>query len=146
MRPLEFYQLGISLSQDAAAESLQRTAVGRLYYGLHHEACCRYFRNNPTSRPLDRNRRHTDLRERYNRDVDPKSKDIGVLLNDLMTLRAEADYQLTPPLRFRSRSLETKQFLGLAVNTAQQLLDALEEYSPGEAEDGCKCSQAYVSG
>ena len=146
MRPLDFYRLGISLSQDAAAESLQRTAVGRLYYGLHHEACCRYFRNNPTSRPLNRNRRHTDLRERYNRDVDPKSKDVGILLNDLMTLRAEADYQLILPMRFKRRSLDAKQFLGLAVNTAQQLLDALEDYSPGEAQDGCECPQAYMSG
>ena len=146
MRPLEFNRLGISLSQTAESESLQRTVVGRLYYGLHHEACCRYFRNNPTSRPLNRNRRHTDLRERYNRDVDPKSKDVGILLNDLMTLRAEADYQLILPMRFKRRSLDAKQFLGLAVNTAQQLLDALEDYSPGEAQDGCECPQAYMSG
>ena len=146
MRPLEFYRLGISLSQTAESESLQRTGVVRLYYGLHHEACCRYFRNNPTSRPLNRNRRHTDLRERYNRDVDPKSKDVGILLNDLMTLRAEADYQLILPMRFKRRSLDAKQFLGLAVNTAQQLLDALEDYSPGEAQDGCECPQAYMSG
>ena len=147
MRPLEFYRLGISLSQTAESESLQRTVVGRLYYGLHHEACCRYFRTNPsTEPPLNRNRRHVDLRDRYNRDGDPKSKDVGNLLNDLMALHSEADYQLVLPLRFRNRSWGAKQVLDLAVNTARQLLDALEEYSPGEAEDGCECPQAYMSG
>lgn len=146
MRPIEFYWLGISLSQDAEAEAVQRTAVGRLYYGLHHEACCRYFRTNPQGQPLNRNRRHVDLRERYNGDDNPKSKEVGTLLNDLLTLRSEADYQLVLPLRFRNRSLDAKQVLDLAVETARQLLDALEEYSPGEAEDGCKCPHAYMSG
>ena len=139
MRPIEFYRLGISLSQEAVDEPLQRTAVGRLYYGLHHEACCRYFRTSNDGEPLNRNRRHADLRERYNKGSDAISKTVGNLLNDLMTLRSEADYQLVLPLRFRNRSLDAKQLLNLAVETAQQLLDALEEYSPGEAEDGCEC-------
>ena len=139
MRPIEFYRLGISLSQDAEAEALQRTAVGRLYYGLHHEACCRFFRTNPLEPPLNRSGRHSDLRNRYNRDIAPSSKNVGVLLNDLMELRAEADYQLVPPLTFRNLRLDSKQILDTAVKIAQQLLDALEEYSPGEAEDGCEC-------
>ena len=147
MRPLEFYRLGVSLSQNADAEPLQRTAVGRLYYGLHHEACCRYFRMNPsTEPPLNRNRRHADLRERYNKRDDTVSRTVSNLLNDLMVLRSEADYQLVLPLRFKNRSLDANQVLDLAVKTAEQLLDALDEYSPGEAEDGCKCPEAYMSG
>ena len=43
MRPLDFYRLGIELSSDAYTEARQRTVVNRLYYGLHHEACCRLF-------------------------------------------------------------------------------------------------------
>ncbi len=148
MRPLDFYRLGISLSESADAESLQRTVVGRLYYGLHHEACCRYFRTNPVagSGPLNRNRRHADLRDRYNRRNDPKSRTVGNLLNDLMLLRSEADYELIPPLRFRSLRLDARQLLKLAIETARQLMDALDEYSPGEAEDGCSCPHAYTSG
>ena len=65
MRPLDFYRAGVALAAGASTESLRRTAVGRLYYGLHHEACCRYFRKNPGARPLDRNRRHARLADRY---------------------------------------------------------------------------------
>ncbi len=41
MTPLEFYELGLALSRSAAAPAEHRTVIGRLYYGLHHEACCR---------------------------------------------------------------------------------------------------------
>jgi hypothetical protein len=34
----------------------------------------------------------------------------------------------------------------LALVSAQQLLDALEAFSPGEAEDGCNCPQGYTVG
>ena len=150
MRPLQFYRLGIDLAQgtslEALQEPLQRTAVGRLYYGLHHEACCRYFGKNPSSSPLNRNRRHTDLRNRFNSDVDPISKTVGNLLRVLMELRAEADYELAPPLKFRNRPIDVRQFMDLAVEHSRQLLDALETYSPGEAEDGCNCPVAYTSG
>ena len=146
MKPLDFYRFGMSLSETADAEAAQRTAVSRLYYGLHHEACCRYFRTNPASGPLNGNRRHVDLRDRYNSPDAPKSRTVGRLLNDLRMLRSQADYELVPPLRFRNRSLDPRQFLSLAVETARQLLDALDDYSPGEAEDGCKCPQAFMSG
>ncbi len=146
MRPLDFYRLGLSLSETADAEAVQRTAVSRLYYGLHHEACCRYFRTNPESEALNISRRHVDLRDRYNSPDDLKSRTVGRLLNDLRMLRSVADYELVPPLRFRNRPLAPQQFLSLAVETARQLLDALEDYSPGEAEDGCRCPLAYVSG
>ena len=35
--------------------------------------------------------------------------------------------------------MDVRQLLSLAVELAEQLLDALETYSPGEAEDGCYC-------
>ena len=43
MRPLDFYRLGVALAYSADSETLQRTVINRLYYGLHHEACCRFF-------------------------------------------------------------------------------------------------------
>lgn len=144
MRPLDFYRLGMAVASNAMVEPEQRMAVGRLYYGLHHEACCRFFRKNPTADPLNRNRRHTDLRDRYNSLNDPDSKSVGSLLNDLMRLRAEADYRLASPLRFRNRPMTAQDLLNVAVESANQLLDALETFSPGEAEDGCNCPEAYI--
>ena len=146
MRPLDFYRLGLSLSETADAEAVQRTVVSRLYYGLHHEACCRFFRTNPDSGALNISRRHVELRDRYNTPDDPKSRTIGRLLNDLRMLRSAADYELALPIRFRGRSLTPEEFLSLAVETARQLLDALDDYSQGESEDGCRCPLAYVSG
>ena len=145
MRPLDLYRFGVSLAETAEAESAQRTVVNRLYYGLHHEACCRYFRANADSAPLDTNRRHTELRERFNVRDDPRARTIGNLLNDMMALRREADYELALPIRFRNRPLAPEQFLNMALETGRQLLHALEQYSPGEAEDGCRCPHAYVS-
>ena len=146
MRPLDFYRLGLSLAETANDEASQRTAVGRLYYGLHHEACCRYFRSTSDTEPLNGSQRHSELRNRYNRRDNSKSKEVGNLLRDLMTLRREADYELAPPLRFRRQSLAPRQFLELAVKTAEQLLNALEDYSPGEAEDGCRCLVSFRPG
>ena len=138
MKPLELYRLGIAAA-NAASEPEQRTAVNRLYYGLHHEACCRLFRKKPESGPLSRGRRHTELRDRYNEDTDPHSRTIGNLLNELRLLRVEADYNLALPLTFRARLLDPKQLLDIALQIANQLLEALDLYSPGEAEDGCRC-------
>ncbi len=39
MRSLDFYYLGRRLAESAITEAEYRTAIGRLYYGLHHEAC-----------------------------------------------------------------------------------------------------------
>jgi hypothetical protein len=143
VKPLEFYRLGVLTAPGAVFEPQQRTVVNRLYYGLHHEACCRYFRKFPWSQAINSNRRHTDLRIRFSSSDDPISKTVGSLLGDLMRLRTEADYRLVQPLRFRNRSMDVPQLLSLAVELAEQLLDALETYSPGEAEDGCYCPQAY---
>ena len=143
MRPLEFHRLGLRLAQDAATESQQRIAVTCLYYGLHHEACCRFFRNNPFARPLNRNSRHRDLGDRYRHSIEPHTNYIARLLDDLTRLRAECHYQLTLPLRFRDTSYQPNQILELALEKSNQLLAALEAYSPGEAPDNCNCPQTY---
>ena len=143
MRPLEFHRLGLRLAQDANTEAQQRIAVTCLYYGLHHEACCRFFRNNPFARPLNRNGRHRELRDRYFHSIEPHTSHIAGLLDDLATLRAECHYQLTLPLRFNGASYQPDQILELALEKSTQLLAALEAYSPGEAPDGCNCPQTY---
>ena len=142
MRPLEFYRLGVVIAQMASTEPEQRTAVNRLYYGLHHEACCRFFRRNPNADPLSRNRRHTELCYRFRRGPDPDARIIGRLLNNLRQLRNESDYNLAPSLRYKNRRINSRQLATLGVGVAAELLQALETYSPGEAEDGCSCPQA----
>ena len=146
MKPLDFYRLGIESSANANTEAVQRTVIGRLYYGLHHESCCRFFRENPAARPLNRNRRHTDLIARYREMDDCAASDIASLLLTLSVLRSEADYELVPPLRFENRSHSTKEMMEYAVKFAEQLLEALDRYSPGDAPDGCRCPTVYSSG
>ena len=143
MRPLDFYRAGVALADIASTESLRRTAVGRLYYGLHHEACCRYFRKNPGAPPLDRNRRHAQLADRYLNSPEPAAQQIGRRLNDMARLRREADYELVPPLRFENRSIDSHELLDFALDISQRLLAALERYSPGAAPDGCRCPVVY---
>ena len=145
MRPLDFYRLGVALAESAAVESLRRAVVGRLYYGLHHEACCRYFRENPGARPLSVNGRHTQLRDRYLQSGHDDGEDIGRLLRRMIQLRIEADYQLAGPLRFRNNSIDSAELMRLALDTSQQLLAALDRYSPGDAPDGCRCPTVYSS-
>ena len=146
MRPLDFYRLGVASAPGATTESLQRMVVNRLYYGLHHEACCRYFRENPGARPLDRNRRHIELKNRYRNSYGQTAREIGDLLSQMSKLRSEADYELVPPLRFRNHSIDSQELMEIALDTSQQLLAALERYSPGAAPDGCRCPVAYSRG
>ncbi len=146
MRPLDFYRLGVALSERAAVESLRRAVVGRLYYGLHHEACCRYFRENPGARPLSVNGRHTQLRNRYMESGRDDGEAVGELLGSMILIRIEADYHLAPPLRFRNRSIDSAELMRLALDTSQQLLAALDRYSPGAAPDGCHCPTVYSRG
>ena len=143
MRPLDFHRLGLRLAQDAVTEAQQRIAVTCLYYGLHHEACCRFFRNNPFARPLNRNRRHRELRDRYYYSIEPHAGYVAELLGELSSLRAECHYQLTLPLRFRGASYQPDQMLELALDRSNRLLSALEIYSPGEAPNNCNCPQTY---
>ncbi len=96
VRPIEYYNWAVGLAGNAATEAEQRTVVSRLYYGLHHEACCRYYRVNPAA-ALKRRNRHACLAITFNSASDATSKNIANLLKDLRDLRAQADYELVPP-------------------------------------------------
>ena len=146
MKPLDFYRLGLALAANAGSEAVQRTAVSRLYYGLHHEACCRFFRENPAARPLNRNRRHSGLVDRCRELDDSITTEIAQLLVTLSLLRSESDYQLAPPLRFRNQSYSPRDEMEYAVGFASQLMEALDLYSPGAAPDGCRCPVVYSRG
>ncbi len=139
MRPLELYDLGMELAARADGESVQRSAVNRLYYGLLHEACCRYFRVNPSAAPIPRSRRHREVGDRFRSKGDETSLNIVRLLRILAGLRTECDYNLTRELMHGGRAYPPSDILTIAVDFAGEILAALEEYSPGEAEDGCNC-------
>ncbi len=139
MRPLDYYDLGVELASEQSSEIRQRTAVNRLYYGLHHEACCRYFRENPSADPIPRTRRHRELGDRFSRSHDPVSRDIARRLRELSQLRAECDYRLSDALRFAGSIYRVKEVLEISVRIAGDLLDALDIYSPGNASEDCDC-------
>lgn len=146
MRPRDFYDLGLRLADAAQSEAEQPTAVGRLYYGLHHEACCRYFRRNPGAPPVPAGNRHSELSNRFNSNPsDVDSTRVGTLLRGLSHMRSECDYELQLPLRHRGRSYDCAAILRLAMATAEDLLTALEAYSPGDAVDGCECRTAAAT-
>ena len=138
MKPIEFYQLGTTAASNATSEAEQRMAVGRIYYGLHHEACCRFFRQNPNALSLSRSSRHTELCRRFNTLTDTTPKTVGNLLNDLRELRTQADYELTK-IQFRQQPMTIQQLVRTTVTLGKQLLQELEQYSPGQAQDGCNC-------
>lgn len=138
MRPIEFYNLAVAAASTAVSEAEHRTVVSRLYYGLHHEACCRYFRVNPNASPLKLRNRHPELSGRFNIPTDPTAVQISNDLRDLKKLRGMADYDLTR-LRFRRRTLTSQQLMINALNVGQRLLQHLDTYSPGAATDGCPC-------
>ena len=135
---MEFYHLAVAIAPSAVSEPFQRTVVGRLYYGLHHEACCRYYRVNSSASPLTRRSRHASLYMRFNQQTDATSKKIGNLLARLSHLRTLADYDIGQ-MFINGRQVTAAQVLSSATNVAAQLLQALDSYSPGEALDGCVC-------
>ena len=139
VRPIEIYNWAIGQSGNAATEVEQRTVVSRLYYGLHHEACCRYYRKNPAAAALNRSNRHAGLAVSFNSASDGTSKNIGNLLKDLRDLRVQADYVLSPPTYYRGKRINWGSLVTMAVMHGEQLLEELEQYSPGEAGDGCRC-------
>ena len=139
MRPLDFYQLGVRLADSATTEAEQRAAIGRLYYGLHHEACCRYFRENPGAQPLSRGSRHAQLIGRYSALRASPTQRIRRLLRQLSRMRNLSDYELAGPIKYQQRERSAAELTRLAVVVAEGLLAALEDFSPGEAEDGCYC-------
>ena len=139
MRPLDFYRLGMHLAGSAATQAEHRCAVGRLYYGLHHEACCRYFRENPEAPALGRGSRHAKLIERYAGLRTHETRRVRRLLRQLSHMRNISDYELDNPLSYHNRERSASELMRMAVSIAEGLLGALDDFSPGEAEDGCRC-------
>ena len=143
MRPLNFYDLGLRLVEEGRTEAEQRTGVSRLYYGLHHEAACRYFRENPDAPPIPRNRRHAALREVFRALGTPLGADIASRLRRLAWMRGECDYRVGAPLRYAGAEEPLSTTVSRALTTAADCLAALDAYSPGESADG---SEWRVSG
>ena len=139
MKPLDFYRLGLRLSTTATTEAEQRTVVSRLYYGLHHEACCRFFRENPDALPLPQGSRHYRMRERYGGQRTQAEQEVARLLAQIFAMRNMADYELRGTIQYQAREFESSQLMSLALIIAEDLLNALESFSPGEAPDGCDC-------
>lgn len=139
MRPIEFYIWATAQAGQAITEAEQRTVVSRLYYGLHHEACCRYFRRNPTAPPLGKGNRHAGLSITFNASSDATSKNIANLLKDLRDIRVQADYELSTQLNYRGNRINWESLVKIAMVYGQDLMEELENYSPGEASDGCPC-------
>ena len=54
-------------------------------------------------------------------------------------MRNISDYELGSPIRYQKTDRSAAQLMRTAVVVAQGLLTALEDFSPGEAEDGCYC-------
>ena len=140
MKSIEFYNLGVAVAPKVASEAERRSVVGRIYYGLHHEACCRFFRMNSWAPYLARDgSRHMVLIAKYRGSRgNPVAHRIGHLLDQLRRLRTTADYDLTS-MAFNRRPISGTDLLATAVKTGELLIRALEQYSPGEAEDGCQC-------
>ena len=140
MKPIEFYNLGVAVAPTVNTEAERRAVVGRIYYGLHHEACCRFFRVNNRTPYLQRDgSRHWALIAKYRRSRrNPAAHRIGDLLDQLRRLRTTADYDLAA-MTFNKKPISEADLLSAAMNTGQFLLRALEQYSPGVAVDGCQC-------
>ena len=139
MRPLDFYDLGVQLAASAGTEAECRNAIGRLYYGLHHEACCRYFRDHPAAQPIGRGSRHALLTKQYGALNSRNARRVQSLLSQLSHLRNIADYDLVSPVRYQQRTRSPAELVSIAVSVAADLLAALEAHSPGAAADGCLC-------
>lgn len=145
MKPLDFYRLGLLMSDSATTESEHRNVISRLYYGMHHEACCRYFRERPHAPALQQGSRHRRLIERYEEIGNRTAAYVSRLLSRLFAMRNIADYELGSPLSYRNLPVRSDALMVMALITARDLLDALETYSPGEALDGCNCPTVYSS-
>jgi hypothetical protein len=139
VKPIEFYNLGVAAASTVASEAERRTVVSRIYYGLHHEACCRFFRVNGPPYLQREGSRHLGLVQEYRK---PRGSSaavrVGNLLDQLRRLRTTADYDLAG-MTFDRKPINDNQLLAVAVKHGELLLKALEQYSPGEAADGCQC-------
>ena len=141
MNPLDFYKFGMQLANSANAEVEWRSVINRLYYGLHHEACSRYFREYPLEQPLEPNiSRHRQLIDRYGMLRVNGADRIKRFLKQLLFMRNKSDYELLSPLKYgesrhRGRVYSGRQLMRFAVSMAEELLAELENFSPGEADD-----------
>ena len=139
MKPLDFYRFGTQMAETATDEVECRTTIGRMYYGLHHEACCRYFRENPDAVPLGRGSRHSQLLTRFSTSGANSSSRIARLLRQLSIMRNISDYELGNSVRYNNLQVSACQLMKMASIVALELHQTLDEYSPGEAEEGCEC-------
>jgi hypothetical protein len=57
-------------------------------------------------------------------------------------MRNESDYELDGVILFQNRSYSAAKLMGEAVVVAEGILNELEAFPPGEAEDGCYCPVA----
>ena len=143
MKPIDFYKLGLLRADSASTEAEHRNVIGRLYYGLHHEACCRYFRQNPYAPPLRMGSRHRRLIERYQEIGSEIAVSVSISLSRLFVMRNIADYELGGLISYRNLPVNSRTLMGMALIVAWELLELLEAYSPGEGPDGCDCPTAY---
>lgn len=138
MKPMEFYDWAVDAAATVSSEAGQRSVISRLYYGLHHEACCRFFTVNPDHQALPGQSRHTSLSSVYNQSSDPTCKAIGNLLRDLKTLRGIADYDLSNAF-YRGQVYPMQTLMGFALIYGQDLVEQLNLFCPRAAEEGCNC-------
>ena len=61
------------------------------------------------------------------------------LLRQLSHMRNIFDYDLDSPLSYHKRERSASELMRMAVSIAVGLLGALDDFSPGEAEYGCRC-------
>lgn len=146
MKPLDFYRLGLLMADSASTEAEHRNVISRLYYGLHHEACCRYFRQHPYAPPLQMGSRHRRLIARYKEIGSEIAASVSISLSRLFAMRNIADYELGSSITYRNLPVSSHTLMGMALIVARELLELLEAYSPGEAPDGCDCPTAYSVG
>ena len=139
MKPLDFYRFGTQMAETATAEVECRTTIGRMYYGLHHEACCRYFRENSAATPLGRGSRHSQLPTKFSTSGTNTSNRIARLLRQLSIMRNISDYELGNSVGYNNLQVSACQLMKMASIVALELHQTLDEHSPGEASDDCEC-------
>ena len=134
MKPIEFYNLSLAVAPGVTSGAERRKVVSLIYYGLHYEACCRFFRVNTQTPYLRKDgTRHKDLISKYrNAPGDLNSRRIGDLLDQLRPLRTTADYDLAA-MAFGRQTISEVVLLAAAIKKGKSLLAALDRYSPGEA-------------
>jgi len=106
----------------APSEANWRSAVGRAYYALLHEARAaleRWGFPGPAHGNV-----HTFVKPRFVFSSQPDAKNVGIILDRLSAWRNQADYRLAASASFASDAL-ARQALALA-ESAIDLLDQIE--------------------